>query len=137
MSNGLKFGAIRVAVKVATDARAGPVGIDLGAAASQAHADLASAYAAAAGAASNRTLTGQDLGGLTLTPGVYTFASSAQLTGTLTLDAQGDSGAVFVFQIGSTLVTADQSAVAFTNGGSGTQAFLQVGSAATLGAGTA
>ena len=52
-------------------------------------------------------LTGSDLGSVgVLTPGVYRFDSSAQLTGTLTLDYAGDAGAAFIFQIGSTLVTA-------------------------------
>ena len=59
----------------------------------------------------NTNLTGQDPGGLTLIPGVYCFASSAQLTGTLTLDAQGDPNAVFIFRIGSTLTTASNSSV--------------------------
>ena len=54
-------------------------------------------------------LTGQDLGGLTLTPGVYCFTSSAQLTGTLTLNLQGNPNAFFLFQIGSTLTTAPRS----------------------------
>jgi hypothetical protein len=56
-------------------------------------------------------LTGQDLGGLTLTSGVYHFASSAQLTGTLTLNAQGNNNAYWVFQIGSALTTASNSVV--------------------------
>ena len=62
-------------------------------------------------------LTGQDLGGLTLTPGVYFFASSAQLTGTLTLNDLGNPNAQFVFQIGSTLTTASNSSVVTINGG--------------------
>ena len=78
-------------------------------------------------------LTGQDLGGLVLTPGVYFFASSAQLTGTLTLDALNDANARFVFQIGSTLTTASASMVNIVNGTSGTGVFFDVGSSATLG----
>ncbi|MCY2953749.1 MAG: ice-binding family protein [Planctomycetota bacterium] len=69
----------------------------------QAQSDLTIAYNAAEGLGSTQVLTGQDLGGLTLTPGVYFFSSTAQLTGTLTLNAQGDPNAQFVFQIGSTL----------------------------------
>ena len=91
----------------------------------------------AAGLAPTQNLTGQNLGGLTLTPGVYSFSSSAQLTGTLTLDAQGDPNALFVFQIGSTLTTASNSSVVFINGGQGNNTFWQVGSSATLGTGTA
>jgi hypothetical protein len=54
--------------------------------AAQAQRDLTTAYTVAMGLARTATLTGKDLGGMTLTPGVYFFASSAQLTGTLTLN---------------------------------------------------
>jgi LPXTG-site transpeptidase (sortase) family protein len=80
-------------------------------------------------------LTGVDLGGLTLTPGVYCFSSSAGLTGKLILNAQGDPKAVWVFQIGSTLTTAPGSSVAIINPGgpqAGCNLFWQVGSSATL-----
>ena len=106
------------------------------AAAQEAQADVTTAYNALAGLAVTESLTGQDLGGLTLTPGVYFFSSSAQLTGTLTLDAENDPNALFVFQIGSTLTTASNSSVAMINGGSGCNVFWQVGSSATLGTGT-
>ena len=102
---------------------------------------LTTAYTTAAGFAPNQNLTGQNLGGLTLTPGVYFFASSAQLTGTLRLNAEGNPDAVFVFQIGSTLTTASGSSVVTINdGGSATpgiSTFWQVGSSATLGTATA
>jgi len=81
-------------------------------------------------------LTGQDLGGLTLTPGVYRFSSSAQLTGTLTLDAQNSANALFVFQIGSTLTTASSSGVQVINGSADSGVFWQVGESATLGTST-
>ncbi|MGC8553064.1 MAG: ice-binding family protein [Phycisphaerae bacterium] len=105
----------------------------------QAQSDLTTAYNAAAGLASTQSLTGQDLGGLTLTPGVYFFSSSAQLTGTLTLNDQGNPNAQFVFQIGSTLTTASNASVVMTNGGTtpGCNVYWQVGSSATLGTGTA
>jgi Ice-binding-like len=108
----------------------------------QAQNDLFAAYNAAAGFAPNQTLTGQDLGGLTLTPGVYFFASSAQLTGVLTLNNEGNPDAVFIFQIGSTLTTASDSSVVTINAGSaagvtpGISVFWQIGSSATLGTGT-
>jgi hypothetical protein len=70
--------------------------------AAQAHADSTTAYNALAGETCSQDLTGQDLGGLTLTAGVYCFSSSAGLTGTLTLNAQGNANAVFVFKMGST-----------------------------------
>lgn len=104
--------------------------------ASQAQSDSGAAYVNLAGQACNEVLTGQDLGGLTLTAGVYCFTSSAQLTGTLTLDAQGNSAAVWIFQIGSTLTTASNSSVLVINGGHQCNVFWQIGSSATLGTGT-
>jgi hypothetical protein len=77
--------------------------------------------------------TGVELGGTTLTPGVYCFDTSAGLTGDLFLDAQGNSNAVWVFQIGSTLTTASASSVTMINGGDPLRVFWQVGSSATLG----
>jgi len=101
--------------------------------AATAQADAANAYTVAAGLAPTDNLTGQDLGGLTLTPGVYFFSSSADLTGTLTLNGEGNPNAVFVFQIGSTLTTAATNAdVDLINGASGANVFWQVGSSATL-----
>ena len=99
----------------------------------QAQSDLTTAYNDAAGRACDVDLTDQDLGGLTLTSGVYCFSSSAQLTGTVTLDAQGDSNAVFIFQIGSTLTTASNSSVSLINGALLCNVFWQIGSSATLG----
>jgi hypothetical protein len=100
----------------------------------QAQQDLTMAYNFAAGemCPMANVLTGQDLGGLTLTPGVYCFTSSAQLTGKLTLNALGDLNAVFVFQIVSMLTTAPGSSVVFTNGGQGDSVFWQVGSSAVI-----
>jgi hypothetical protein len=105
--------------------------------AAQAQNDLSTAYNSAKGQACSSTLTGQNLGGLTLTSGVYCFGSSAFLNGTLTLDAQGDSHAVFLFLIGNSLTTANASSIVFKNGGYGENVFWQVGSTATLGSNTA
>jgi hypothetical protein len=74
-----------------------------------------------------------DLGGLTLTGGVYKSASALQLTGALTLDAQGDPNTVFIFQAASTLITASASHVNLINGAQPCNVFWQVGSSATLG----
>ena len=98
--------------------------------------DALTAYNVLAGRPVGYDLTGQDLGGLTLTPGVYAFASSAQLTGALTLDYQNQADAVFIFQIMSALTTASSSSVSFVNGGDGAGVFWQVGSSATLGSGS-
>ncbi len=105
--------------------------------AAQAQTDLTTTYNNLASTACSTDLTGQDLGGKTLTPGVYCFSTSAQLTGTLTLDAQGDPNALFVFKIGSTLTTASASSVLLIDAGSSCGVFWQVGSSATLGTGTA
>ena len=106
------------------------------AAALAAQIDVTAAYNSLVGQACTQDLTGQDLGGRTLTAGVYCFASSAQLTGTLTLDGQGNANAVFIFKMGSTITTASASSVVLTNGGSAAHVFWQVGSSATLGTAT-
>jgi Ice-binding-like len=103
--------------------------------AGQAQSDALAAYNVLIAEVCTSNLTGQDLGGMTLTPGVYCFNSSAQLTGTLTLNALGDPNAVFVFLIGSTLTSASNSAV-IASGGSPCNIFFQVGSSATLGTST-
>jgi len=102
----------------------------------QAQTDVTAAYGVLASEACSQDLTGKDLGGLTLTPGVYCFSSSAQLTGSLTLDAQGHADAVFVFKIVSTLTSASNASVNVINGGGDCGVFWQVGSSATLGTGT-
>ena len=99
--------------------------------------DALSGYTTLAGMARTATLTGKDLGGLTLYSGqVYFFKTSAQLTGALTLDFQGKSNAMIVVQIGSTLTTASNSSVVVIYPGLNDQIYWQVGSSATLGTGT-
>ena len=97
--------------------------------------DVTTAYNALAAEPCTADLTGQDLGGMTLTEGVYCFSSSAQLTGQLTLDAQGSANAVFIFKTVSTLTTASNSSILVTNG-VGCSVFWQVGSSATIGTDT-
>ena len=106
--------------------------------ATQAQSDLTTAYNNIASTPCTVDLTGQNLGGLTLTPGVYCFTTSAQLTGALTLDALGNPNALFLFKIGSTLTTASASSVSVINNGGNScnKAYWQVGSSATLGTGT-
>ncbi len=105
--------------------------------AAQARADVITAYNDLQNRPSQFDLSGQDLGGLTLSPAVYSFTSSAQLTGILTLNGLGNPDAEFVFQIGSTLTTASNSAVLLINGANGDNVYWAVGSSATLGTNTA
>jgi ice-binding like protein/PEP-CTERM motif-containing protein len=96
----------------------------------QAHADLQTAYTAA------QTAPGgvpgpADLGGATLTPGVYTYVTTAAWTaGTLTLNGAGE----YIFQIGTAITTPANAVVSLINGASADQVFWQLGTAATLGA---
>jgi hypothetical protein len=98
----------------------------------QAQSDLTTAYNDAAGRTPPAAVP-SDLGGLKLTGGVYKSASALQLTGALTLDAQGDPNSVFIFQAASTLITASASRVNLVNGAQPCNVFWQVGSSATLG----
>lgn len=102
-----------------------------------AQSDATDAYASLAALGPTQNLTGFDLGLVgVLSPGVYRFNSSAQLTGVLTLDYGSNPGGSFVFQIGSTLTTASAASVVTLNGGAGSGLYWNVGSAATLGSGT-
>ncbi len=98
----------------------------------QAQSDVTTAYNNLAGRPCS-TVIGADLGGTTLPPGVYCSASTMGLTGTLTLDAQGDPDAEFIFQVGSALTTASSSVVRMINGGQNCNVYWQIGSSATLG----
>ena len=106
--------------------------------AAQAQADVTAQWNALIPLACTATLTGQDLGLVgPLIPGVYCFSSSAQLTGALVLNAQGNANASWVFKTGSTLTTASASSVSFLGGiGNPCGVFWQIGSSATLGTGT-
>jgi Ice-binding-like len=102
----------------------------------QAQNDLTTAYNDAAGRSSTATIS-NDLAGRTLTPGVYTSASSLGLSGDLTLDAEGNANAVFVFQAGSTLTAASGSRVRLIRGAQACNVFWKVGSSASIGTSSA
>jgi type VI secretion system secreted protein VgrG len=105
-------------------------------AALQPQIDLTAAYGDAAGRSPTGGLIGPALVGTTLTPGVYKASTSLDVGGPLTLDGQGDPNAVFIFQVGSTLVTDSASSVVVSNGAQACNVFWQVGSSATLGTGS-
>ena len=101
--------------------------------AAQAQLDLTVAYNYAAGVQGAAVLPG-DMSGLTFTPGVYKTSSTVQLSaGNVTLDAQGNANAVFIFQVGSTLTTLGSTQVVLAGGAQAKNIFWQVGSSATLG----
>jgi hypothetical protein len=98
-----------------------------------AQSDLTTAYNDAAGRSPTASVGSAIGAGQTLDPGVYNASTSLDLSGALTLDAHGDPNAVFIFQVGSTLVTDSASSVRLTNGAQACNVFWQVGSSATLG----
>ena len=106
------------------------------AAAAGAQSDLTTAYNDAAGRTPTVSVGGFIGGGQTLLTGVYKATSSLNVGGALTLDAQGDPSAVFIFQVGSALITNSASSIVLTNGAQACNVFWQVGSSATLGSGS-
>ena len=100
----------------------------------QARNDAIAAYTKAAGEPGCTSTGGVELGSKTFTPGLYcnpTMGLTAGLTVTL------NGGGIYIFQIGSTLITGASSRVLLTNGAQPCDVFWQVGSAATIGASTA
>jgi hypothetical protein len=102
-------------------------------AASAAHADLLVAFDELGVEACEEDLTGVELGGLTLSPGVYCFDTTAGVTGELTLDAGGDSNASWIFQVGSAITTEPGSTMTMAGGGDACNVFWKVGTSAVLG----
>ena len=120
-----------------------PSGASVGPVSAQNQTDFTRAFSGLAAMSGATDLTGQILGNgvggiSSLTPGVYKFASTAQITGVLTLDGQGQTNAVWVFQIGSTLDTAASSSIVMANAGANSLTnnglFWQVGSTVNFGA---
>lgn len=101
--------------------------------AATAQADLTIAYNNAAGLTTGAISVSGDLTGLTLAPGLYKSTSSLAVTGAVTLDAMGNSNAVFVIQIASTLTTGTGSQVILSGGAQASNVIWQVGTSATLG----
>jgi hypothetical protein len=104
----------------------------------EAQKGLTVAYDQAADAVCGTNLTGKDLGGMKLKPGVYCFATTANLTGTLTLDGEGHLNPQWIFQIGTALTTTANSKVVIVRGHVGKESrgcnvYWQVGSSATIG----
>jgi ketosteroid isomerase-like protein len=104
----------------------------------QAQADLLAAYNDATSRSTNALTLPGNMGGLTFTPGLYVNSTSVLISGAgpgnnVTLDAQGDPNAVFIFKIGSTLTTATSSQVILAGGAKASHVFWQVATSATLG----
>src|SRR5579871_1013113 len=105
-----------------------------GSIASQAEADLTTAFNDAAGRSLAPVTLAGNIGGQTLAPGLYKSTSSLAISsGDLTLDGQGDANAVWIFQIASTLTTTSGRQVILTGGANAANIFWQVGTSATLG----
>jgi hypothetical protein len=97
---------------------------------------LTTAYNGAAGRPANGS-AGTQLAGREFAPGVYDASKSLLLSsGSVTLNAEGDPNAVFIFQVGSTLITESNTSVSLVGDAQACNVFWQVGSSATLGSGT-
>ncbi|MBN2790596.1 MAG: DUF3494 domain-containing protein [Candidatus Delongbacteria bacterium] len=133
------FGATEVTGTIYTTDATGPAGsvVDV-AGLTSAKGDLTIAYNDAAGRTStDMVLLAGNIGGLTLTPGLYKSSGSLEISsGDLTFDAEGNSAAVFIIQIASTLTTTSGRQVILSDGAQAGNIFWQVGTSATLGTGS-
>jgi ketosteroid isomerase-like protein len=103
----------------------------------QAQADLLAAYNDAVSRSTNAQTLPGNMGGLTFAPGLYVNSTSVLISGAgpgnnVTLDAQGDPNAVFIFKMGSTLTTGTASQVILAGGAKAGNIFWQVGTSATI-----
>jgi hypothetical protein len=99
--------------------------------AAQAKHDLTTAYNDAAGR-KNPHLLPSDIGGMTLSPGLYRAPASLEITGNVTLDGKGDADSVFIIQVPTKLTMAVNSSVTLIGRAKASNIFWQVGSSATL-----
>jgi hypothetical protein len=127
------FGLTEVTGKIYAADDVSPAGVP--AKLTAAKGDLTTAYNDAAGrTATDRVLLAGNLGGLTLTPGLYKSSGSLEISsGDLTFDAKGDANAVFIVQIASTLITTSGRQIVMSGGAKASNIFWQVGASATLG----
>lgn len=97
--------------------------------------DLTTAYNDVKGRTStDMVLLSDNIGGLTLTPGLYKSSGSLEISsGDLTFDAKGNANAVFIIQIASTLTVHSDRKVILAGGAKASRIFWQVGTSATLG----
>lgn len=133
------FGATEVTGTIYTTDATGPAGSVVDAAGlTAAKGDLTIAYNDAAGrTATDMVLLAGNIGGLTLTPGLYKSSGSLEISsGDLTFDAEGNSDAVFIIQIASTLTTTSGRKVILSGSAQAENIFWQVGTSATLGTGS-
>ena len=139
------IGTVNGAINTCTNSTTGPTSTGPNAAAcqiaTQARLDAQTAYLELAGMPPGAD-PGANLAGLTLAPGVYTApAGSFEIQGAaLTLDAQGNANAVWVFQMATSLTVGGPGAAApesviLAGGAQAKNVFWQVGSAATINAG--
>lgn len=135
-SNITGFGASEITGTVYAVDASGPAGsVPNAVGLTAAKGDLTTAYNYAAGRTANDiVLLAGNIGGLTLTPGLYKSSGSLQISsGDLTFDAKGNSNAVFIIQIASTLNTTAGRKIILTGGALASRIFWQVGTSATLG----
>jgi hypothetical protein len=107
----------------------------------QAQADLLAAFNDATSRSTNAQTLPGNMGGLTFTPGLYVNSTSVLISGAgpnnnVTLDAQGDPNAVFIFKMGSTLTTGVGSQVILAGGAKASHVFWQVDTSATIDVGS-
>jgi hypothetical protein len=130
------FGLTEVTGTTYTADASGPAGsVSSATMLTAAKGDLTTAYNDAAGRTStDMVLLAGNIGGLTLTPGLYKSSGSLEISsGDLTFDAKGDANAVFILQIASTLNTTSGRQIVLSGGAKASNIFWQVGTSANLG----